>query len=70
MKAKTITIRQKLSRLRKENRKLKLNFEIINDQLKATKSEDEYAKFMNDALERYHQKLFEKMLKTDKLKRS
>lgn len=67
MKAKTVTIRQKLSRLRKENRKLKLNFEIINDQLKATMSENDYAKFMDEALERHHQKLFEKMLKRNPL---
>ena len=63
MKRKTITIKQKLSQLRKENRKLKLNLEIIIDQLKATKSEDEYAEFMIEALERYHQKIFEKILK-------
>lgn len=63
MKRKTITIRQKLNQLRKENRKLKLDLEIIIDQLKATKSEDEYAKFMIEALERYHQKIFEKILR-------
>ena len=64
MKRKTITIKQKLSQLRKENRKLKLNLEIIIDQLKAAKSEDEYAEFMLEALERYHQKIFEKILRT------
>lgn len=63
MKRKTITIKQKLSQLRKENRKLKLYLEIIIDQLKATKSEDEYAEFMLEALERYHQKIFEKILR-------
>lgn len=64
MKRKTITIKQKLNQLRKENRKLKLDLEIIIDQLKATKSEDEYAEFMIEALERYHHKIFEKILRT------
>lgn len=60
---KPLTLLQKLSRVRRENRQLKIVNEIIITELQYQIGDDGFEKFMERALLAQHKKLIKKMTK-------